>query len=280
MTPKSPKWFAATPSTDYIFKALTDGTVTKITAGRIPKMTPAQAAGLVGSWIIETGRAGLDRLDVIEKGSGKGRGLSQYTGVRRGPYDAAVRQAKAAGKDPNSAQWQLEYFAREYMNKDLIGWTRVFENAPKQGSPADYAKYYTGSAQQGTGYFRPGTPHWDRRMQAAMEVYNHYTAPKPAAPKPQAPAPKQDFLDGVLQKLGIKGDSQSYSIESLQKTLAANAPKSDVGFAIFASTNKANPLQKWRRLDKQTQQAYGSAGQQLAITQNTIAKNQLSIRSL
>lgn len=275
MAPKTGRWFAATPNTDYIFKALTDGTVSKMTANRIPKMTPAQAAGLVGSWIIETGRPGLQNLDVVEQGSGRGRGLSQYTGVRRGPYDQAVSAARAAGKDPNSAQWQLEYFAREYLNKDLIGWTRVFENAPKSGSPADYAKYYTGSAQQGTGYFRPGTPHWDRRMQAAMEVFKHYSGQGTSDPKPTTPAAAPSSgnpLDGILKKLGIKGDSQSFNTTKLSKaigSIAANVPASDVGFAIFASQKGvSNPSKAWKALDNNTKRAYVQAGSTLAIGSN------------
>lgn len=273
------RWFAASPNTDYIYKALTDGTVTNLTGGRIPKMNPTQAAGLVGSWLIETGRKDLSNLDVVEAGSGRGRGLSQYTGVRRTPYDQAVQQARAAGKDPNSAQWQIEYFAREYMNRDLIGWTKVFEKMPQNlKSPGEYAKYFTGSAAEGKGYFRPGTPHTDRRMQAAMEVYNHYVkgagAPKPETPAaaPPTSTPKSggnSFMDGVLQKLGIKGGAQSFNINKLEKvagSIAANTPVSDIAFGLFASQKGVgNAAKAWKNLDNNTKKAYGRMGGQLAI---------------
>ena len=175
MAPKN-KLFSPSANTDYIIRSLTDGTINKMSKGKIPKMSLEQAAGMVGSWIVETGRSGLERLDIVERGSARGRGLSQYTGARRTPYDQAVAVARAQGKDPNSAQFQMEYFAKEYQNKDLIGWTRVFEKAPTKGSPAQYAAYYTGSAAAGSGYFRPGTPHTDRRQAAAQEVFNHYRA--------------------------------------------------------------------------------------------------------
>jgi hypothetical protein len=55
----------------------------------------------------------------------------------------------------------------------------VFETAPKKGTPQDFARYYTGSAAEGKGYFRPGVPHTDRRQQAAQEVFNHYYQPEP-----------------------------------------------------------------------------------------------------
>ena len=276
MAPQN-KWFAASPNTDYIYKALTDGTVTNLTGGRIPKMNATQAAGLVGSWLIETGRKDLSNLDVVESGSGRGRGLSQYTGVRRTPYDQAVRQAQAAGKDPNSAQWQIEYFAKEYMNKDLIGWTRVFEKMPQNlKNPGDYARYFTGSAAEGKGYFRPGTPHTDRRMQAAMEVYNHYVkgqgAPKPQAQPQGNPKGQNNWIQDTLNKLGIKGGNQSFDMNKLQKNLgsiAANTPVSDVGFAIFASQKGVgNASKAWNKLDNNTKRAYGRAGGQLAINSN------------
>ncbi len=185
MAPQN-RWFAASRSTDYLWRALTDGTVERLSGGRIPKMTPQQAAGLLGSFIIETGRKTLDPLDVIEKVAGKGRGLAQYTGPRRQAYDRAAAAAKAQGKDINSPQWQLQYFIEEYTGRhdpapgrSLIGWTRVFETAPKKGTPQDFARYYTGSAAEGKGYFRPGVPHTDRRQQAAQEVFNHYYQPEP-----------------------------------------------------------------------------------------------------
>jgi hypothetical protein len=270
MAPQN-RWFAASPNTDYIFKSLTDGTVTKMTGGRIPQMNPTQAAGLIGSWVIETGRKDLTNLDVVEAGSGRGRGLSQYTGVRRTPYDQAAASARAAGKDPNSAQWQLEYFAKEYMNKDLIGWTKVFENMPKNlKNPGDYAKYFTGSAAEGKGYFRPGTPHTDRRMQAAQEVLKHYTAPKPQSPTQTQSGPSQ-FLDGVLNKLRIKGGPQSLNTDKLGKILGYMAQnsdvKQDVGLAIFASTkaDDSNSLQSWRQLDSATKNAWRTVGGELGI---------------
>jgi len=174
--------FAVTPNMRYLWGALTSDTITKMSGGRIPKMTPQQAAGLLGSWIVETGRQGLDKLDVVERGAAAGRGLSQYTGMRRIAYDNARAKAIKQGIDPNSPQWQLQYFVEEYTGKhdpapgqSLIGYTRVFESAPKAGTPAKYATYYTGSAAAGKGYFRPGIPHTEKRAQLAEQVYRALT---------------------------------------------------------------------------------------------------------
>ena len=101
----------------YLFGALTSDKITQMSGGKIPKMTPQQAAGLLGSWIVETGSSDLSNLDVVEKVAGAGRGLSQYTGARRTAYDIERAKALRAGKDPNSVEWQLQYFVDEYSGK-------------------------------------------------------------------------------------------------------------------------------------------------------------------
>lgn len=209
--------FAVTRSSgiDYFYKALTSDTVSKMSGGKIPKMTPEQASGLIGSWIVETGNPKLNNLDVVERGAGAGRGLSQYTGERRVAYDAARAKAIQQGIDPNSPQWQLKYFVQEYTGQhdrngaSLIGWTRVFENAPAKGSPADFARYFTGSADSGQGYFRPGVPHTESRQNAAQQVFKLYgtggpakvvktpsTAPTGPAPAASRPVGSRAVLNG------------------------------------------------------------------------------------
>lgn len=174
--------FQRSKNTDYIYNILTSDKITKMSGGRIPKMTPEQAAGMLGSWVVETGDPTLTDLDVVEKVAGAGRGLSQYTGVRRIPYDRARADAIAQGIDPASAEWQMQYFADEYSGKfddsarNMINWTRNFERAPAGLTPEQYAEYYTGSAASGKGYFRPGEPHTDRRMLAAKQAYQVYSA--------------------------------------------------------------------------------------------------------
>ena len=168
-------------------------------------MTRQQAAGLMGSWVVETGDPTLTNLDVIEKVAGKGRGLSQYTSSRRIPYDRAAADAYAAGQDVNSAQWQMQYFADEYAGKydqdgrSLSGWTRTFETLPANLSPADYAQIITGSLDEGKGYFRPSEPHMDRRRAAAEEIFKAY-GPELAVPQPApapAPAPTNPLAEGM-----------------------------------------------------------------------------------
>jgi hypothetical protein len=151
--------------------------VIEASLGVIQPLTAEEACGFLGCMVIETGEPELDNLDVIEAGSGAGRGAMQYTGVRRTAYDAARLQAIAEGIDPNSNGWQEQYFAEEYAGLhdpsagSLIGWTRVFEDRPSCMDPAEAAAYWTGSAAAAEGYFRPGTPHTERRQAEAQRIW-------------------------------------------------------------------------------------------------------------
>lgn len=110
--------------------------VTEASLGVIQPLSAEEACGFLGCMVVETGEPELNNLDVVEAGSGAGRGAMQYTGVRRSAYDAARSQANAGGIDPNSNDWQEQYFAEEYaglhdpLEGSLIGWTHVFEDRP------------------------------------------------------------------------------------------------------------------------------------------------------
>jgi len=88
--------------------------VTEASLGVIQPLTAQEACGFLGCMVVETGEPELENLDVIEAGSGAGRGAMQYTGVRRTAYDTARLRAIAEGIDPNSNGWQEQYFAEEY----------------------------------------------------------------------------------------------------------------------------------------------------------------------
>lgn len=174
-------------------KLLTDGTMTKWSSGRIPKLTREQAIGFTANLIQETGSADLTTLDVVERGSAEGRGAGQFTGDRRQAYD------QWASKYPNrnNPDAQLQYMAKEYRGdydpngNSLVGYTKSFEQAPKGMSPQDAALYFSRT------YFRPGEPHNDRRANYAQQLDQAYpiAAPKPKPmPKPQIATKRQSPL--------------------------------------------------------------------------------------
>jgi hypothetical protein len=163
-------------------KLLTDGTMTKWSGGRIPKLTREQAIGFTANLIQETGSPDLSKLDVVEGGSGAGRGIGQFTGARRTAYDQWANRYQ----NRNNPDAQLQYVAKEYKGdydpngNSLIGYTRSFENAPKGVTPQQAALYFSNT------YFRPSEPHNERRSSYAQQLDKAYPI---AAPKPK-PIPK------------------------------------------------------------------------------------------
>ena len=155
-----------------------DGIVDR-SGGALQSMTPEAASGLIGNWMVETGSNDLTNLDVVERNNNQaGRGISQFSHSRRGPYDAARDAAINAGVDPNSMDFQLGYAVDEYMGKhdggggSLIGWTKAFEN---HGQSNDLVGATTGFQND---YFRPSEPHQNRRIEAAQRVHSRMTAPR------------------------------------------------------------------------------------------------------
>lgn len=165
--------------------------VERVSRGKIKPLTPAEACGFIGCIIVETGQPLLDKLDVVEAGSGAGRGAMQYTGVRRVAYDKAAAAAIAKGIDTNSNAWQQQYFAEEYAGLhdppqgSLIGWTRVFEDRPAGMDPSRAAAHWTAH------YFRPGVPHLDRRQQEAQRVWGLVQSKRLSVPAQRPPLQQQ-----------------------------------------------------------------------------------------
>ena len=176
---------------------LTGDGIVKRSGGQLQSMSPEGASGLIGGWIVETGSEDLSNLDVVERNNNqKGRGISQFTDARRGPYDAARQAAIKAGIDPNSMEFQLGYVVDEYMGKhdgpsgnSLSGWTKSFQNFGREDNVRDAAVGFTTGIGGKEGYFRPTTPHLDRRIEAAERVHTHMTAPK------MSPNPYKDGLN-------------------------------------------------------------------------------------
>lgn len=191
--------------------ALTGPYIEKVSGGRIKRFSQKAASGMIGSWIVETGDPNLVDLDVVERGNGgAGRGLSQYTGVRRDAYDRARASAIRNGQNVNSREWQFRYFVDEYLGKhdtngaSLSGWTRSFERAPNFNTAAEYAQYFTDT------YFRPSDPHMARRRQYADETFAGTTPSQvsesggttPTFTNPQTVQPAQGIIPGIVKGAG------------------------------------------------------------------------------
>ncbi len=181
----------------YAHNFLTGQGIVDRSRGALKPMSPEAASGLIGNWVVETGSPDLTNLDVVEvNNNGAGRGISQWSHSRRGPYDQAREAAISNGVDPNSMDFQLGYFVDEYTGQhdngggSLIGWTQSMENHGQ----SDNLSAATSGFQND--YFRPSTAHGDRRQQAAVRVQNYINTAQPivdtkpdSSPAPQPPAP-------------------------------------------------------------------------------------------
>ena len=162
---------------------------------------PEFAASWLGQAVVETGKQNLEELDVVEHGSGAGRGMFQYTGARRGPYDRARSEALMQGQDPNDIHWQIDYALNtdnpamdlDAMRQGLTDPEQNYSFNPYWGvatgkSPTgqSYGDRYSdanglmasygedraaGYTRALTGeYTRPGVPHMDRRLDATRRI--------------------------------------------------------------------------------------------------------------
>lgn len=175
---------------------------------------PEFAASWLGQAVVETGKPNLDKLDVVEHGTGIGRGMLQYSYSRRGPYDRARAQALRQGKDVNDINWQIDYALNKDdpgMNLDAMrkgltdpkqnyrfqkGWGTESGFTPT-GKPygnrfpdanslmAAYGEDRVGGYTRALSgeYTRPGEHHMDRRLAASRRILKMYNE----ARKKQAP---------------------------------------------------------------------------------------------
>ena len=158
----------------YAYDWLTGDGLSDYTDGKLQPMSAAGAAGILGNWVTETGDPTLTNLDVIEEKARAGRGMSQYTGARRGPYDAWRESVIAEGGDPNAMDAQLKYFADEYLGKydpapgkSLVGYTNSLDELGGMDATAA-ATHLQGD------FFRPSKPHLDKRIHYANEIYDRF----------------------------------------------------------------------------------------------------------
>ena len=175
------------------------------------------AASWLGQAVVETGKQNLEQLDVVEKGSGAGRGMFQYTGDRRHPYDRARGQALNQGKDVNDINWQIDYALNQdnpamdldRMRNALTDKNQNYKFEPRWGTASGYSPTgvpYGNKFSDANGlmnaygddrvggytralsgeYTRPGKPHMDRRLEASKRILANWRAARkmrrPAAP--------------------------------------------------------------------------------------------------
>lgn len=169
------------------------------------KWDPEFAAAWLGQAVVETGNEDLSDLDVVERGSGAGRGMFQYTGARRTDYDAARSKSLSQGKNVNDINWQIDYALNgdnpaldfDALRQGLSDPNQEYQFHPKWGtatgkspSGVPYKDKFShanqlmdtykddkvgGYTRALTGeYTRAGTPHLKRRDQMSKLILSMY----------------------------------------------------------------------------------------------------------
>jgi hypothetical protein len=177
------------------------------------------AASWLGQAVVETGKTNLERLDVVERNGGAGRGMFQYTDARRGPYDRARAQALQRGQDVNDIDWQIDYaldkdnpaLDLDKLRQGLTDPKQNYRFEPRWGtasgvSPtghrypnrfsdanslmAAYGEDRVGGYTRALSgeYTRPGEPHMDRRLAHSKRILKLFReARRRQAPMPGGP---------------------------------------------------------------------------------------------
>jgi hypothetical protein len=139
-------------------------------------ISPAQAAGIVGSLSVETG--GFSSLEEGEPGNLSnyyapdqatgGFGYAQWTGPRRREFHDYITYH---GLDPFSYEANYGMLMRDFSQPY---WKREVERLRLAGNAEEAAQIFTGSAADGQGFLRPGVPHLDRRQADSLEAMDLY----------------------------------------------------------------------------------------------------------
>lgn len=136
-------------------------------------LPPHVAAGLVGNMMQESG-ADINPGAVGDNGNAFGS--AQWNGPRRHAYNA---YAKGRGVEPTNFDAQLDYLLQEGRTTEKSAWEAI------QGAKTAEEAALIASQK----FWRPGTPHNERRTGYARSVYDRFSQAAPAAAQP---APDQD----------------------------------------------------------------------------------------
>jgi hypothetical protein len=270
-------------------------------------LTQAQAAGVVGNMMVETG--GFKHHQELSPRAGRGgAGWLQWTGPRRRNFE---KWSESQGLDPQSDDANFGFLLHEmeggtgdhWTKKGmLVGGKRATKNYSlaefkKIKDPKEAAKYFM------EGYERPGILHEDRRTgfgeqiagmmdpDAAKIATSTQTAPAPQTPKPPTPTripaiqPSDSDSDGgVLDTLKSFGASAGDTFESGVANLrgasgASPAHRAASGGTTFRqSTTKRGDVTA--DIDPATFQRAEPLGIQQAFAEQTVTGGLPSSRKL
>lgn len=191
-------------------------TANAIVEGLVSRGVPRTAAfGLAGNAFVESKfDPSVSEIDPAVEGSRGGFSLFQWTGPRRRQYE---NFAGSQGLDPANLDTALDFTAWELANTEKAAADRIYAAA----TPEEAAK----AASEA--YLRPGTPHLDRRIDAATRIAagenieGSYSDARPsiAAPSVETVTQDPDMIERAYQAF-INGNLSEEAAESYRADVA------------------------------------------------------------
>lgn len=143
------------------------------------------AAGLTGNLMQESG----PEIDPAAVGdNGNAFGSPQWNGPRMRAYKAFAAEK---GVDPTDFDTQIDYLLHEGKTTEKGAWDAILAT-----QTADEAARVASEK-----FWRPGTPHLERRIGYATSVFDRFSAPEPtAAPTQTASVQPERGIEGLINK--------------------------------------------------------------------------------
>lgn len=101
-------------------------------------LTRAQASGLIGNFIVESGGDPINPA-AVQYGGGPGRGIAQWEGVRR---DALFAYAESRGLHWSNLQLQLDFVWKELRGSESYAYTKLKETSTADAAAVAVRVYY------------------------------------------------------------------------------------------------------------------------------------------
>lgn len=141
--------------------------------------TKAQTAGLIGNFVVESGRDPINPA-AVQYGGGPGRGLAQWEGSRR---TALYNYANSRGLPWSNLQLQLDFIWKELRGTESYAYSKIKATTSISGAAVAVRQYYE----------RPSVHADQARINAANSIYSRYsggTTPPPTSTETSFPTLK------------------------------------------------------------------------------------------
>ena len=186
-------------------------------------LTRVQSAGVVGNFIVESGRDPINPA-AVQYGGGPGRGIAQWEGSRR---TALFAYANQRGLPWSNLQLQLDFVWKELTSTEAGAMRQIKATRTVSAAAVAVRKYYE----------RPSVHADQARINAAQKTYNSYAnnVEGPGVPPKPPVTPPGETAFVVLKQ----GSTNKAAVTTLQLNLRARGYKIAADGLFGAGTRSA-----------------------------------------